>query len=80
MFLTNCSVRTKIMLGFLVITAFTTVLGIVSLLEQGKVVREAEGIGTDLLPSLVHLSRIETSLNNIRRGDERVDSQGGAGL
>jgi methyl-accepting chemotaxis protein len=67
--LSNLSLRTKIMSGFLVVMLLTLVLGIISLVELKGLSKNIEDLANNQMPSVKYLGEIERIVGGIRRGE-----------
>jgi len=62
-------IRSKILSAFIIITLLTTILGIFSLIQIGKVKEKSDDMSKNLLPAVVNLGIVDSQLNLNRRGE-----------
>jgi len=67
--LSNLSLKTKIIAGFMVVTTLTIVLGTIAFVEVQTLSNSIDDLASNQIPSLKSLNSIVTDLNEIRRGE-----------
>jgi methyl-accepting chemotaxis protein len=68
-FLSNLSIKMKIISGFSLVMLLTIVLGIIALVEIKSMGGDIEDFSSNLIPSIKYLNEIERGLNDVRRGE-----------
>jgi methyl-accepting chemotaxis protein len=65
----NMKISSKILSAFLLITLLTTIMGLFSLLQIGKVNEKSDDMSENLLPSILNLVVVDNQMNLNRRGE-----------
>jgi methyl-accepting chemotaxis protein len=68
-FLSNVSIKMKIISGFSLVVLLTAVVGIIAIVKMQGLGNDIDDFTSNLMPSVKYLNEVERGLNDVRRGE-----------